>query len=156
MLLLTAAGALAGLRASLELARRERQLEQFLRFVQSAETEVLNSAAPVAEVVELHGGSLPFLRRCAALCAAGEEFPRAWERAVRETALAGRDDTALFLRFGEGFGATDAEGQAAHCRLTLQLTEQRLREAREARRQKGRLFRVLGLLGGLAAALLLC
>lgn len=153
MLLLILTGAFAGLQASLKLARRERELEAFFRFVQNAETEVLFSALPVSEVVERHGGELPFLRRCASLCAGGEDFSLAWERAIRETVRGNRGDADLFLRFGEGFGATDAQGQEAHCRLTLGLTDQRLRDAREERRQKGRLYRMLGVLGGLAAAL---
>lgn len=156
MLLLVLTGAFAGFQASLSLAKRERELELFFRFVQSAETEILFSALPVAEVVGRHGGELPFLRRCARLCQEGEDFFLAWERAVRETQPVDRGDAELYLRFGEGFGTTDAPGQAAHCRLTLGLTEQRLRDAREERRQKGRLYRMLGVLGGLAAALLFC
>ena len=46
MLLLVLTGAFAGFQASLSLAKRERELELFFRFVQSAETEILFSALP--------------------------------------------------------------------------------------------------------------
>ncbi len=156
ILLLVAAGSFAGFQESHKLAQREKNLEAFLRFLQNAETEIRYSALPVAGVVARHSGELPFLRRCAALCREGEGFTGAWERAVRESPDFTGEDEALLLRFGRGFGATDVEGQLAHCQLTKGLLAQRLAEAREEKKQKARLYQMLGVLGGLGTALLLC
>lgn len=153
---MVAAGTFAGLQASLKLGRRERNLELFSRFVQNAETEIVFSGLPVADVVERHGGELSFLRRCTQLCGKGMDFTRAWEQAVREDTGFSGEDASLLLEFGKGFGATDVQGQAAHCRLTMELTDQRLKDAREERRQKARLYRMLGVLGGLGTALFFC
>lgn len=156
LLLVAAAGSFAGLQASLKLGRREKNLELFSRFVQNAETEIQFSGLPVADVVERHGGELSFLRRCTELCREGMDFSGAWDQAVHEDSGFSGEDASLLLEFGKGFGATDVQGQAAHCRLTLELTRQRLQDAREERRQKARLYRMLGVLGGIGAALFFC
>ena len=40
--------------------------------------------------------------------------------------------------------------------MTMELLRRRLEEAGEEKKQKGRLYRMLGVLGSLGAALLLC
>ena len=77
-------------------------------------------------------------------------------RNVKSFSCFSEKDQELLLRFGEGFGASDAEGQISHCRLTMELLRRRLEEAGEEKKQKGRLYRMLGVLGSLGTALLLC
>ena len=156
LVLLAGAFAFAGLRASLRLTGRVRRLERFLRFLQNAQTDILFSSIPVVRLLERHGGELPFLLDCAARCRGGEDFSDAWASAVRGAEGFSPEDRELLLRFGEGLGASGAQGQQALCRLTMTLTEQRLAEAREEQQKKGRLCRTLGVLGGVGAALLFC
>lgn len=156
MFLLVLGGSFAGYLASLKLSRRVQNLEYFLGFVQAAETEIRFSALPVREVVERHGAELAFLQRCAELGREGIPFDEAWRRSVRSAEGFSEKDQELLLRFGEGFGASDAEGQISHCRLTMELLRRRLEEAGEEKKQKGRLYRMLGVLGSLGTALLLC
>ena len=82
----------------------------------------------------------------------GMNFQQAWE------ACAGmgwnKTDAALLRDFGQGFGATDLEGQLAHCGLYERLAGERLKEARRERDVKSKLYRTLGVSGGIAAVLL--
>lgn len=135
-----------------------RQLEGFLRFLGAAETEIRFAALPVEEIVVRHGEELPFLRVCAARCENGERFTLAWRDGVRavgrETGLS-RADLSLLRGFGEGFGVSDTDGQLSHCALYAKLTEDNLKNAREEKTRKSKLYQTLGIFSGIAAALLL-
>ena len=74
ILLLIAAGTIAGYVQSHRLSQRVQQLEEMLRFLNAAQTEIRYSAASVAEIVQRHGRSLAFLQECAAHCEEGEDF----------------------------------------------------------------------------------
>ena len=156
MFLLVLGGSFAGYLASLKLSQRVQNLERYLGFVQAAETEIRFSALPVRDVVEQHGTQLAFLRQCAQLTREGIPFDKAWRQTACRAEGFSEKDRELLLRFGEGFGASDAEGQISHCRLTMELLHRRLEEAGEEKKQKGRLYRMLGVLGSLGTALLLC
>jgi Stage III sporulation protein AB (spore_III_AB). len=140
------------------LAARAEQLEAFLRFLSRAQTEIRFAALPVEQIVQRHGGELDFLRVCARSCTRGEPFSAAWEESVGKGAggqgfLPG--DVDLLRDFGRGFGASDVEGQLSHCALYTELIGERLKTAREDRDRKSKLYQMLGIFGGIAAALLL-
>ena len=81
-------------------------------------------------------------------------FAAAVKQAQEEGALlpsAGR----LLLEFGEGCGRTDLVGQQAHVEYYRTLLSAEEEEARRLWQEKGRMYRVLGLTGGVALALLL-
>ena len=130
-----------------------------MRFLTAAQTEIRYSAADVAEIVQRHGSGLAFLRQCAQHCREGEDFHTAWREGVRAgtkgTGLTEKD--ILLLRdFGEGFGASDVEGQLSHCRMYTELLADRLEHARDEKSRKGKLYLILGSFSGVAAALFLC
>ncbi|WP_411655900.1 hypothetical protein [Anaeromassilibacillus sp. SJQ-1] len=79
ILLLIAAGTIAGYVQSHRLSQRVQQLEEMLRFLNAAQTEIRYSAASVAEIVQRHGRSLAFLQECAAHCEEGGGFPHSLE-----------------------------------------------------------------------------
>ena len=158
-LLLIAAGTLAGFMESRRLSLRVGRLETFLRFLSAAKTEVRYSAAPVARILELHGSELGFLRECAQACGRGSKFSEAWRSCV--SVRAPKDgfsprDRELLLSFGEGFGASDTQGQLSHLQLYSDLFAANLKSAEEDRDRKSKLYRTLGTFAGIAAALLLC
>lgn len=159
ILLLIAAGTMAGYAQSHRLSQRVEQLEKTLRFLTAAQTEIRYSAADVAEIVQKHGSSLAFLRQCASHCREGEDFHSAWEEGVRTgtkgTGLTEKD-RSLLRDFGDGFGASDVEGQLSHCRLYAELLGDRLERAREEKSRKGKLYLMLGSFSGIAVALFLC
>lgn len=142
-----------------KLALRADRLGAFVRFLAAAQTEIRFSALPVEQIVRRHGGELPFLTQCAQRCADGADFESAWENAVDGDALREgfrKKDAALLKSFGSGFGTSDTEGQLAHCGLYRALFESCLKSAEEDRARKSRLYLMLGVCSGTAAALMLC
>lgn len=100
---------------------------------------------------------LPFLPACSSRCEAGEPFPDAWRAALDESAgkmHLTQEEHALLLAFGGRLGATDLEGQLAHCALHLREVNRLLGEARSQERVKGRLYRSLSMLACAAVLIL--
>ena len=158
ILAVAAASAMAGYMESRKLGIRVTQLEKFLAFLSAAKTEIRYSAMPVERIVEKHGSGLKFLVLCTGYCAQGEVFRDAWERGLKEgTAGSGltQQDIDYIRSFGLGFGATDVEGQLSHCQLYFNFLSDALMEAKKEKEQKSKLYFMLGIFGGIAAALLL-
>lgn len=158
-LILIAAGTLAGYMESHRLTVRVQQLEAFLRFLSAAQTEIRFAALPVEQIVQRHGRDMEFLRICAKNCEQGGRFSAVWDESVSTGAkgsglLAG--DIELLRSFGKGFGASDVEGQLSHCELYSQLIGENLKNAREEKSRKSKLYQILGIFSGMAAALVLC
>lgn len=82
----------------------------------------------------------------------------AWERAVREnsrkTALS-REDLGILYSFGKMLGSSDLEGQIKNIRLTRGQLELQEKKAEEYRRKNERMYKSLGVLGGIAVVIIL-
>jgi stage III sporulation protein AB len=157
-LLLIGAGFLAGYVESHKLVVRVEKLEAFLRFLSAAKTEIRFSSMPVESIVRRHGGGISFFSDIPD-AASGENWAGAWNNAVEKRALDEgffRRDVELLKGFGAGFGASDTDGQLSHCSLYADLTAAALNDAKEERNRKAKLYQMLGLFAGMAAAILLC
>ena len=66
-----------------------------------------------------------------------------------------REDGMILERFVAGFGLADVEGAMRYCDEYRDVMDERLQQAREELRNKGRVWMALGTCGGLAAGLLL-
>ncbi len=151
-LLLIASGLLWGCAKSHELLRRERLLAEWQRLMQSFKTGISYSARPLGELIRQDAS--PFCQEAVK----HPDFSRDPPKALSEAGgrLLGRQaDRALYQSFAAGLGASDAPGQLRHIDLYAALAEQALREAREERDKRGRLYICLGLFGGLTGCLLL-
>lgn len=99
---------------------------------------------------------LKFLSRVIDNMSSGMTFPYAWKTALSDDALLSPELTELLLKFGESLGTSDIEGQL----MSIERSEEELsgiyENALSIYRRKGRLYRSIGLLGGITAALLLC
>lgn len=141
------------------LAMRVEQLEAILRFISAAQTEIRFSALPVEQIVQKHGEDLEFLRICGEDCKNGSSFITAWESGVNEGTKSkglNQKDISLLRGFGREFGASDTDGQLSHCALYNELISDGLKNAREEKTRKSKLYQMLGVFSGMAAALLLC
>lgn len=109
-----------------------------------------------AESPRLSG--LPFLSLAAEGLSQGTPFPQAWAQALTASrsslALAGEDWTPLEA-LGEILGAAEGERQAEELGLLRELLGERIADAREQCRVKGKLSDSLGFLGGAALGILL-
>jgi stage III sporulation protein AB len=148
------AGAAAGCLQARKLRERRDQLRAFLKFLSEAKTEIAFAAVPVDEILERYGRCLHFLAPYFYARESGKEFTQAWKAAADSRTLSPRDRT-LLRDFGNGFGATDMQGQQAHCSLYEEMTRKELEDAEEDYRKKGRLYRMLGVCAGAMLALVL-
>ena len=145
-------GFLWGSAKSQELRNRERLLTQWQRLIQSLKTGISYSARPLAEL--LRSSDSPFCK----LAVQHPDFLRDPPQALAQAGaslLNRAGDKALYREFAEGLGASDAPGQLRHLDLYAGLVSEALKEAREERDKRGRLYQCLGLFGGLTICLLL-
>ena len=147
-----------GYMESHKLAVRVEKLEAFLRFLSSARAEIRYSSMPVESILQAHGEGISFFS-CLQGVTAGSSWNEAWDNAVSHHAREEgffQKDLELLKGFGAGFGSSDTEGQLAHFSLYETLAASALNEAKEERNRKSKLYLMLGVFGGLAAAILLC
>ena len=150
--LLISAGVIWGIGRSWELHTRVGLLTQLEALMQWLMTEIPYSARPLPELIR--ASNSPFCREaaeepgfctdpCGALAGAGARLLRV------------QKDRELFRDFAAGLGASGTEGQLGHLRLCMARARQHLTEAREAQRERSRLYIGLGVLFGLGASMLL-
>lgn len=153
-----AAGFLAGYMESHKLTVRVEKLEAFLRFLSSSRAEIRYSSMPVESILKLHGEGISFFSGLQGAGGSGN-WKEMWQQAVAEHAAGegfSRKDIDLLNGFGTGFGSSDTESQVAHFKLYETLTATAVSEARAERDRKAKLYLMLGVFGGMAAAILLC
>lgn len=101
---------------------------------------------------------LPFVRYCSEGLCDNPDFPYVWresiERARGEMSLKD-DDFVLLLSLCELIGSYDVQGIAMGLDQSRSLLAEAQQEARHEYEQNGKLFRSLGLLGGIAASIMI-
>lgn len=163
LMVLAAAGGF-GYMVAESYARRPRELRQLIGSLQLLETEINYAATPLGEAMpRLASASGPPLdalfRRCRELLlegggiTAGEAWRRSLEEVYERTSLQERDREIL-LSLGFSLGASDRADQLKHLRLAMSQLAVEEERAREEAARNVRMFRYLGLLGGLALWLL--
>lgn len=157
--MLVAACLLLGNRQAAKLRERVRIWEQAARLAGMLETRIAYTARPIPQLLnELYRTgdltALPFLPRMSEC--APENVATVWRTSVgKELTVLTPSDRELLAAFGAQLGRTDMAGQIAHCRTYALQFEERRRLSSAEHSEKGRLYPLLGLLGGLALALLL-
>lgn len=112
------------------------------------------AGVPVEELLERHGRGLVLLQPYFQARQDGADFLTAWSRTAENGLLSGQE-RVLLQGFGEGFGATDLQGQLSHCSLYQELTRKELDTAEKQYSEKGKLYRMLGICIGAMVALVL-
>ena len=163
LLLMTLAGVWLGLSGASGLNRRAAALDAMEKLIARIASQIRYTAAPVRELILSASRTAEFqmLRFLDSVDSAMEkegEFPRLWIEAV--TREGGKcdftaGDEELLREFGKGLGVSDTEGQTAHCKLYGELFSRQAEAARRDAANKGKLYIMLGLAGGLGLSLLL-
>lgn len=82
----------------------------------------------------------------------------AWEIAINEeinkTAL-NKEDQAILISFGKMLGNSDIEGQIKNIRLTIEHLKLQEQKAEESKAKTEKMYKSLGILGGLALVVIL-
>lgn len=150
--LLISAGVFWGMGRAGELRARVRMLSKLEVLLKWLGTEIAYSARPLPELIRASGS--PFCRAAAERPEFTMDPSGALKRAG-EGLLSAEEDQELFRDFAGGLGASGTAGQLEHLQLCSARTRQRLEEAREACRERSRLYVGLGTLVGLGVWVML-
>jgi stage III sporulation protein AB len=150
---------------SADCRRRPQQLRDLQAMLQMFENQITYLSDVIAEAFERIGrvcrsetgifftGTVELLRKNRNISAS-----QAWEQAVRQnikrTALNTEDEEILGV-FGKMLGCTDLEGQVRNIRLALEQIRQQELKAEASRIKNEKMYRSLGILGGIAVVIVL-
>lgn len=161
LFLISVTGGLIGINASLKLKARADFLEKYITLMNETKTRIRLSACDIRELFKSASGYEPLDFMTA-------EFTRnikqkssakiAWEKAVTSAFKRYRlskIDKDLIAEFGAEFGQSDIDGEINHIDLHIALVEDRLEKARTELVQKGKLYRTLGIFGGITVSLII-
>ena len=150
-------GIMAGCAAAKKLEHRAAML-RLLRQLISAMMQELRNTLPLttdllqtlADMPVFH--SLTFLQDAAAH---PEDFPHSWQKAVRQDPALTADMAAVLENVGQTLGSTALDGQLAALALCMERLGAMQSDAESFAAQKGSLYRSMGVLSALFAAILL-
>ena len=161
-LLMIVAGTGMGIYASHRLRRRVVFLETCGRLLQALWQEMRYTAQPMQDLWRRLAQNEAFaafsLAQEVAQALPHTAFASAFSAAVEKAEGEGLllpPTRRLLLEFSEGCGRTDLAGQQTHIEYYRALLAAQEEEARRLWQEKGRMYRVLGLTGGVALMLLL-
>ena len=144
-----------GARQSLLLKRRAAFLEELSRMLGGFEIEI-RFAAPTLDILceKAEGGFADILRECCC----DNDIKSAWERAcgrLRALPYCRAEESELMLSLGRSLGTSDISGQLSLIGLHSEKLNALRKSAAEESAKKGKLFRSVGALCGLGAAVLI-
>jgi stage III sporulation protein AB len=166
-----AAAAIVGISSliGMEMAKgyvlRTRELQEIIGVLTRLDTEIHHYATRLPEALQRSG--------CITSGPVGRLFDRtsellvgqmlsgvreAWRTALSEAGAAlhlDQEDLEILARLGDQLGSSDREGQRRYIHLTLQQLAVQEEKAQALRQKYERMYKSLGVLGGLALAILL-
>lgn len=162
-LLLVAAAVQLGNLYATKFTKRRLELKDLGDSLDLLETEVFYGATPLPQALRhLAGRSASTAARLFSLSAAhlesSDAFPEAWKRAVgtyfEASCLHPKDKDALVF-LGDVLGTSDRADQSRHLKAAVQRVRHLEADAERTEAPSVKLWRSVGLLGGLALAVLL-
>lgn len=133
-----------------------------MRLILFLQTQIRYTAAPTGQIIETafenEFSKLSFLGDVAKGIKKGGNPCDCWCKAVKKHASdhsLNAADSQLLQKFGQGLGNSDIKGQLSHCETFFRMFEDRLKSARYEAQSKGKLYKTLGIAGGIGTALLL-
>lgn len=147
--LLILCGFAAGLSEAARLRMRRRELVVFADALSILKSAVEYTAGDLRSLLRIAGENA-FLER---ICT-GDDPVRAWRDAA-QAFFTNTSDRDFAENFAGGFGKTDLNGLLSYITLYEEKTARLLRQAEAAAESKCRLYTMLGLFSGTAAAMLL-
>jgi stage III sporulation protein AB len=164
-ILIVGCSTLLGLQAGSRYITRVKEIRMLQIIFAQLETEILHYSTFLPEAIEkisyatqgaLKEFFLEFAHRLHSRT--GDTAADVWEEVLekwRKYFSMDREEYEILLRFGKVLGASDKEGQLRYFHLIQAQLKNQEKKAEEARSKYERMYRSLGLLGGLALAIIL-
>ena len=146
-----------GMTAAAKLTRRAGRIRLLRQLLTDAESALQFTLLPVGDLLHQLAGQavyreLTFLQDAAAHA---ESFPESWHTALQADSRLMPDEKAVLETFGSTLGSTALDGQISTIGLCLERLAQMQTDAEQYAKEKGGLYRSLGLFGGLFCVILL-
>lgn len=163
MLLLGAGFACGGQYLALHHTKKAELISDLLLMLSVIHTRLRYDCLPVPDLLRVLCSTdklkdLRFIRQCLSAAESGEPFPSAWKNAVEGDAalcLMLGGCKANLIQLGEDIGATDVEGQLSCCEYYRQIFEKELADREENCKKYSKLYPSLGVMLGIAAAIII-
>lgn len=163
--LIVIAGMLTGQLCFMQLESRYRDLESIRGGLRALATEIDYSRKPLPvawrELAEIHDGAVSAMFDRAAdlfgsegASTAGQAWALSVRKCRKELSLTA-EDLRILASLGPTLGASGGSDQIRHLQAVDERLVGQMNEARDDSRRRGRLFRSLGLLGGILVAVVL-
>lgn len=159
--MLVISSAAMGHLASHRLSKRVQFLEQFLQFISCIETEIRYSSSLIIEIIgayKVDGELGQLIQKFYEILETHKEINKSWEAAVKNTYLnfgLKHRDAEIVTDFINKLGTNDTEGQMKHCQLNSKLIAECLKNAKEEKQKKSKLYFMMHASAGLCLALAL-
>ena len=142
-------------------ADRLRKNAAYIRLLRQLLTELMNelryTLPPVSDLLRTLAGRAAYQRLTFLQIAAeqADSFPESWQNAVRQDRHLPADAAAVMETVGQTLGATELDGQLSSLQLCAGRLSELQADAEHTAKEKGNLYRSLGLFGGLFLVILL-
>lgn len=155
-------GAYTGFYISKKFQSRVRQLELCSLLLQRIRVYLDYEKTPTKELILKLAASdslkeLVFIKQCSQELEYDMNFPKVWKKCLEDnqrTLALTKEDYQPLIQLSEVIGAYDAQAQSDEIAVIENLIKQMLEHANEESRTTGKLYRSLGVLGGIAIAVL--
>ena len=157
--MLVISSAAMGYLASHKLSKRVLFLEQFLRFISYVETEIRYSSSLVIEIIKSYKPEKELgwvLEEFCRVFAINGDINTAWTAAFKNTYRTfglSKIEAETVTSFVHNLGSNDIEGQMKHCRLNCDLITGYLKNAKDEKQNKSKLYFMIYASAGLCLTL---
>lgn len=163
MLLLGAGFVFGGKCLATRYVKKTELISDILLMISVIHTRLNYDCLPVPDLLRVLTSTdklknLRFIRECIEMLGAGMPFPTAWKNAVEadpEFCLMLDNCKPNLIQLGEDMGTTDVEGQLACCEYYRQIFEKELADREENSKKYSKLYPSLGVMLGIAAAIIM-
>ena len=155
-LLIASAGFFTGCVLTQRLKNRRDFYDKFCVFISLLQTQIRYNSADIFSLVisSASGSGLEIIEKPES----SVSFTVFWDNTVNALPKKyglNNSDKELLYKFGSALGTTDIEGQLKHLGLYGEFFQSRLSECENALKDKSRIYRALGLFGGISTAIII-
>lgn len=157
-LLMTAFGTAAGMYFSFRLKEREKVMSEVMLLIKELSVQIRYTNSEIGEMLRAAAHNEAYKRLLfVVLCAdteVGGNFHGKWNEGVNNQPYLTLRDKELLTALGNRLGETDCDGQLSFLEMTEELIRGQREQAAADFSNKGKLYRSVGILCGLAAGIM--
>lgn len=152
-------GTAAGLYFSFKLKEREKIMSEVILLIKELSVQIRYTNSEIGEMLRTAARNEAYERlRFVALCGDtenGDNFHLKWNEGVKNQPYMTARDREILTALGDRLGETDSDGQLSYLEMTEELIKGQREQASADYLNKGKLYRSVGILCGLAVGIMI-